>query len=85
MATLRNRTPASRNNNKRSRTYLTKRILVRAAKAGIVVASDETIEAMGFNVIAHNGRVVRRYADGHMVDIAAIEQANPVNGHIPLD
>ena len=44
--------------------YLTKRILLRAAKKGIKAAAAETLTVMGYNVISENGWVVKVYADG---------------------
>lgn len=61
---------ATRNGNKRA--YLTKRILVRAARTGILKAAKETMEVMGFVVVAQNGWVVKKYADG------TIERLTPI-------
>ena len=53
--------------------YLTKRLLVSAAKRGIRKAAKETMQVMGYIVIAQNGWVVKKYADGR------IEQIEPLN------
>ena len=44
--------------------YLTKRVVVRAIKKGMKKASKETMDTMGYNVIALNGWVVKKYKDG---------------------
>jgi hypothetical protein len=44
--------------------YLTKRVVVRATKKGMKKASKETMDTMGYNVIALNGWVVKKYKDG---------------------
>ena len=56
----------------RNTAMLTKRILIRAAKAGIQEAAAETMKVMGCNVIAKNGWVVRIYADGRTERIGPI-------------
>ena len=85
MAIQSNATRKKQKNKRRSPAYLTKRILVSAAKAGVTVASHETLKAMGYTVIAQDGWVVRKYADGHIVNVIPIEQANTGNGQILLD
>jgi len=44
--------------------YLTKRVVVRATKKGMKKASKETMDTMGYNVIAQNGWVVKKHKDG---------------------
>ncbi len=56
-----------------SKPYLTKRLLVSAAKRGIRKAAVETMQIMGYIVIAQNGWVVKKYADGR------VEQIEPIN------
>jgi len=51
---------------------LTKRVLIRAAKAGIRKAAEETMEIMGFTVVAHGGWVVKKYADGRIEKLSKI-------------
>ncbi|SDP94834.1 hypothetical protein SAMN05428975_4004 [Mucilaginibacter sp. OK268] len=58
--------------------YLTKRIVIRATRRGMKVASKETMEAMGYNVIAQDGWIVKKYQDG------SIEQINPINAPADL-
>jgi len=45
-----------------SHPYLTKRLLVSAAKRGIRKAAEETMQVMGYVVIAQNGWIVKKYA-----------------------
>lgn len=56
--------------------YLTKRRLVSAAKSGIKKAAAETMEVMGYVIIAENGWLVKKYADGRTEQISPIERAN---------
>jgi hypothetical protein len=64
--------------------YLTKRIVVRAAKKGIKIASQETMDIMGYNVIALNGWVVKKYKDGTIEPVKEIK--TPANlGPLTLD
>ena len=65
------------------RPYLTKRRLASAARTGIRKAAVETMELMGYTVIADNGWVVKKYADGHIEKISQIETIN--NGSLALD
>jgi hypothetical protein len=64
--------------------YLTKRRLVSAAKSGIRKAAAETMEVMGYVIIAENGWLVKKYADGRTEQLSAIERANP-NESLTLD
>jgi hypothetical protein len=61
-----------KNVNAEGEVYLSKRILLRAAKKGIKAAADETMKVMGYNVIAENGWVVKVYADGRREQIKEI-------------
>ena len=63
---------SARTNSGRS-PYLTKRILVSAAKRGVREAAAETMQIMGYLVIAQDGWVVKKYADGR------IERIEPIN------
>ena len=54
--------------------YLTKRLLVSAAKRGIRKAAEETMQIMGYNVIARDGWVVKLFPDGSIERITQIEQ-----------
>ena len=53
--------------------YLTKRLLVSAAKRGIRKAAKESMEIMGYVVIAKRGWVVKKYADGTIEKLSRIE------------
>ena len=58
---------------KEEKAYLTKRLLVSAAKRGIKKAAEETMQVMGYNVIAKGGWVVKVFADGR------VEKVEPIN------
>jgi hypothetical protein len=64
--------------------YLTKRRLASAARTGIRKAAAETMHVMGYTVIAENGWVIRKYADGRIEKLSRIETVN-TNGSIALD
>ena len=51
---------------------------------GIRKAAEETMKVMGYTVIAENGWVVKKYADGHIERIFPIERLN-TNGSLALD
>ena len=53
--------------------YLTKRVVVRATKKGMKKASQETMDTMGYNVIALDGWVVKKYKDGTVERIEEIQ------------
>jgi hypothetical protein len=64
--------------------YLTKRIVVRAARRGKKAASKETVEVMGYNVVAENGQVVKKFADGTQQVIGPVAVSGST-GPITLD
>ncbi len=64
--------------------YLTKRLLVSAAKRGIRKAAAETMQIMGCNVIAKDGWVVKIFADGTIEKITPIKRVKASRG-IALD
>ena len=64
--------------------YLTKRKLASAARAGVRKAAIETMQLMGFTIIAHEGWIIKKYADGHIEKISAIE-TEITNGTLALD
>lgn len=64
--------------------YLTKRRLVSAARSGIRKAAAETMEVMGYVIIAENGWLVKRHLDGRTERISPIERANS-NESLALD
>ena len=66
--------PAVNKKKDQQKPYLTKRLLVSAAKRGIRKAAEETMQIMGYTVIAKDGWIVKKYADG---TIEAIEQIKP--------
>lgn len=69
---------------KHTTPYLTKRRLASAARNGIRRAAAETMQVMGYTIIAENGWVVKKYADGHIEKISPIETVN-TNGTLALD
>ena len=60
----------------RKTAYLTRRILVQAAKAGSKEAAVRTMKAMGYNVIVLNGAVVRKYPNGSIQEIKRVRAVN---------
>ncbi len=64
--------------------YLTKRMLVSAAARGFKKASAEAMQLMGYIVIAKDGWVVKKYADGKIEKLSPIEQVSHRNA-IALD
>ena len=54
------------------KTYLTKRRLASAARKSIRIAAINTMDVMGYTVVAHNGWVVKKYADGTIEKIAPL-------------
>lgn len=61
---------SQRKSNKRP--YLTKRILLSAARN----AADETMEIMGFTIIAQDGWVVKKYANGRTERLTPIKSGD---------
>ncbi len=59
-----------------NRPYLTKRRLASAARTGIRKAAADTMEVMGYTVIADNGWVVKKYADGRIEKMSQIGTVN---------
>lgn len=64
--------------------YLTKRVVIRATKKGMKIASQQTVDVMGYNVIAQDGWVVKKYPDGTIEPIEEIQNANH-KGPVVLD
>jgi hypothetical protein len=64
--------------------YLTKRIVVSASKKAISKASKETVRVMGHNVIAKDGWIVKKYADGSFEKLQKIEGSHNGARHKPL-
>ena len=55
-----------------SPTYLTKRVLVSAARAAGKEAATNAMRVMGYVVVVLNGAVVKKYADGRIEPIGPI-------------
>jgi hypothetical protein len=53
----------------RNKPYLTKRRLSSAARAGIRIAAARTMSVMGYNIIAQDGWVVKKYPNGNVSKI----------------
>ena len=53
--------------------YLTKRILISAARRGFKKAAEEAMAIMGYVVIAKDGWVVKKYADGTIEKMTPLE------------
>ena len=53
--------------------YLTKRILISAARRGFKKAAEETMRVMGYNVIAKDGWVVKIFPDGTTEKISPLD------------
>jgi hypothetical protein len=56
--------------------YLTKRVVVRATTKGMKKASKETMDTMGYNVIALNGWIVKKHQNGTIEPIEEIKTAD---------
>jgi hypothetical protein len=67
----------------KKRAYLTKRILISAARSGIRKAAKETMEIMGFVVIVKDGWVVKKYRDGTIEKLERLESTE--NTKLVLD
>lgn len=62
--------------------YLTKRTTAHAAKRSFIIAAKETMEVMGYNVVAQDGWVVKVDKDGKIIKkISKI----PTAGQLLLD
>jgi hypothetical protein len=62
--------------------YLTTRIVEGASRKAFKKASVETMKVMGHTIIAKDGWVVRKNADGSVEKLQKIERSG--NGHQPL-
>ncbi|MDB5122381.1 MAG: hypothetical protein JWP94_510 [Mucilaginibacter sp.] len=65
-------------------TYLSKRIVLRAIKRGSKDIAGETMQLMGYNVVVHDGWVVKKYSDGRFERIEPVEAAEH-EGTLALD
>jgi ribosomal protein S12 len=68
----------------RNRNYLTKRRLASAARMGIRIAAANTMTVMGYTVVAHEGWVVKKHADGTIEKITPLATQEE-NANISLD
>jgi len=75
---------AEKKKRKEQKPYLTKRILISAANRGFRQAAKEAMELMGYVVIAKDGWVVKKFADGRIEKISPLELEN-VNYELRLD
>jgi hypothetical protein len=66
----------SSKNKSRSEDPLTKQVLEAAARKSIRRAAKETMEVMGYNVIARDGWVIKLFPDGSFEKISPIEKIN---------
>ncbi len=64
--------------------YLTKGVVIRATKKGMKKAAKETMDAMGYNVIAIDGWVVKKFKDGKIERIEEIKTPKH-SGPLALD
>ena len=69
---------------KKKEVYLTTRLLESLAKKAFKEAAKETMRVMGYNVIAQDGWVVKKFADGSIVRLHELEEVRD-NGEILLD
>jgi hypothetical protein len=69
---------------KNKSAYLTKRILVKAAKEGVTKAAKETMQIMGYHLIARDGWLIKLRPDGRFDKISKIPKEKS-NGRIVLD
>lgn len=57
------------------KVYLTKRLLLRLAKKGFKEAGENAMRRMGYIVIAQDGWVIKKYADGRIEKLSQLETA----------
>ena len=60
----------------RSKEPLTKQVLERAARKSIRRAAKETMEVMGYTIIARDGWVIKLFPDGSFEKISPVEKIN---------
>jgi len=66
-------------NKKETPVYLTKRILIQRARAGIKKAEKEAMLIAGYLVVAEDGWVVKKYKDGTVERIKKIATVSNEN------
>ena len=52
--------------------YLTKRTMVTKARAAGIRAAEKAMKVMGHVVVEENGRIIKKYADGHIEEVSLI-------------
>ena len=62
-------TKTAKGKRKAGKAYLTKRKLTSAARRGIRKAAEDTLNAIGYNVVVQNGWVVRKGKDGSITNL----------------
>ena len=58
---------------KAPKPYLTKRILISAAKRGFHEAAEAAMQLMGYTIIAKGDWLVKKYADGRIERISRLD------------
>lgn len=67
---------AAKKRTSKTGAYLTKRIVASAAKNGAQKAARRAMNIMGHVVVAHDGWVVKQFADGSIQRLEAIPNSN---------
>jgi hypothetical protein len=57
-----------------AKAYLTKRLLARAARAGIRKAAKKAMDIMGYTVVVDGDWVVKKFADGTIEKLKQLPQ-----------
>lgn len=57
-------------------TYLTKRIVARAARKAINDAAEKAMTVMGFTIVAQGEWIIKKYADGKVEKVTKITHVN---------
>lgn len=68
-----------------SHAYLTKRATASAARRGFIEAAKETMEIVGYNVIAKDGYIVKINKEGEIIEIISSVPNYNIRGKIHLD
>lgn len=64
--------------------YLTKRILIKAAKKAFSNAAKQTMKVIGYNVIVQGDWVVKKHQDGTIEKISKLEKVK-LNRNLQID
>lgn len=70
------KTPAGKTSKAKTGDPLTKKILIEAASVGFAKAAAKTMKVMGYNVIAKDGWIVKKFADGRIRRISKLQTNN---------